>query len=122
MIADGDSDQVVVTTLADLFDIKKAISQDSSTELVRSITEEALVQLVKKLYSGRFRALADKFDPTEAGSSSSPSIFETQKSSQAFPAQNSRHEKSTGPKLRHNRPSSNEIRKRVIRDVTESDL
>jgi hypothetical protein len=32
VVADGDSDQVVVTTLADLFDIKKAISRDSSAQ------------------------------------------------------------------------------------------
>ncbi|KAJ6181392.1 hypothetical protein N7485_000034 [Penicillium canescens] len=122
VIADGDSDQVVVTTLADLFDIKKAISRDHSAQLVGSMTEEALGQLVEKRYSSRFGALADKFDPAEAGRSSSPSIFEAQKSSQAFPAQTGRHEQSAGPKLRHDRPSSNEMRKRVIRDATESDL
>jgi hypothetical protein len=80
VIADGDSDQVVVTTLADLFDIKKAISRDHSAQLVGSIIEEALGQLVEKRYSSRFRALADKLDQAKAGSSSSPSIFETQKS------------------------------------------
>ncbi|KAJ5474094.1 hypothetical protein N7475_003660 [Penicillium sp. IBT 31633x] len=114
VIADGDSDQVVVTTLADLFDIKKAISRDSSAQLVGSMTESALGHLVEKRYSSRFGTLARDFDPAEAGSTSSPSVFETQKSSQAFPAQTGRHEHSPGPKSKHDRPSSNEMRKRVM--------
>ena len=117
VIADGDSDQVVVTTLADLFDIKKAISRDSSAQLVGSMTEDALGHLVEKRYSSRFGTLARDFDPAEAGSTSSPSVFETQKSSESFPAQTGQH--SPGPKSKHNRPSSNEMRKRVMRDAVE---
>jgi hypothetical protein len=116
VVADGDSDQVVVTTLADLFDIKKAISRDSSAQLVGSMTEEALRHLVEKRYSSRFGALAHDFDTAEAGSTSSP---QTRKSSKAFSARAGHHEQSPEPKSRHNRPSSNEMRKRVMRDATE---
>ncbi|KAJ6163911.1 hypothetical protein N7497_003890 [Penicillium chrysogenum] len=116
VVADGDSDQVVVTTLADLFDIKKAISRDSSAQLVGSMTEEALRHLVEKRYSSRFGALAHDFDTAEAGSTSSP---QTQRSSKAFSARVGHYEQSPEHKSRHNRPSSNEMRKRVMRDATE---
>lgn len=120
VIADGDSDQVVVTTLADLFDIKKARSQGNSAQLVGSMTEEALRHLTEKRYNSRFGALALESDPAEADSSSSPSVVETQKSAHAFPPQTGRHnEKSPGLNARHERPSSNEMRKRGIRGATD---
>jgi hypothetical protein len=119
VIADGDSDQVVVTTLADLFDIKKAISRDNSAQLVGSMTEEALNHMVEKRYSSRFGALAHNFDPAEVGSASSPSVLETQSNAQAIPARTGHRGHSPGPTTRHNRPSSNEMRKRVMRDATE---
>jgi hypothetical protein len=111
VIADGDSDQVVVTTLADLFDIKKAISRDSSAQLVGSMTPDGLRHLVEKRYSSRFGALVQDSGPTEAGGTSS----------QPFLARTGHLEKSPEPKSRNNRPSSNEMRKRVIRDATEYD-
>jgi hypothetical protein len=43
--ADGDSDQVVVTTLADLFDIGKAFSSGTSAQLVGSMMDETLRQI-----------------------------------------------------------------------------
>jgi hypothetical protein len=112
VIADGDSDQVVVTTLADLFDIKKALSKDNSAQLVGSMTDESLRHLAEKRYSSRFGALAGDSDPAEAGATSSPSVFEVQKSKHTFPPQTGNDEQSPGPKTRQNRPSPNEMRKR----------
>lgn len=42
VIADGNSDQVVADTLADLFDVKEAISKDNSARLLVSTTGEDL--------------------------------------------------------------------------------
>lgn len=57
VVADGESDQVVVNTLADLFDVKKALSLGNSAQLVGSMTEEALRDLTEKRYKSRFGAL-----------------------------------------------------------------
>ncbi|KAJ5223566.1 hypothetical protein N7468_008108 [Penicillium chermesinum] len=58
VVADGESDQVVVNTLADLFDVKKALSLGNSAQLVGSMTEEALRHLTDKRYTSRFGALS----------------------------------------------------------------
>ncbi|CAG8022163.1 unnamed protein product [Penicillium salamii] len=115
VIADGDSDQVVVTTLADLFDIKKALSKDNSAQLVGSMTEDALRHLTEKRYSSRFGA----FNPVEAASTRSPPVIETTKGSHAFPSLAPHEEQLSRLTKRHSRPSSNEVRKRSTRDETE---
>lgn len=99
VIADGDSDQVVVNTLADLFDVKKAWSTGNSAQLVGSMTEEALRHLAEKRYTSRFGVVAN--DPAKAGTFSSPSVFETQKSKYVFPPGSD--EQPSGPKTRHDR-------------------
>ncbi|KFY83369.1 hypothetical protein V498_08125, partial [Pseudogymnoascus sp. VKM F-4517 (FW-2822)] len=76
-ITDGDSDQVVVTTLADLFDVKKAVSKDNSAQLIGSMTEEAPQHLTDKRYSSRFGAVGAS---DCARTTTSPSVSETQKS------------------------------------------
>lgn len=103
VVANGDSDQVVVNTLADLFDVKKAQSTDSSAQLVGSMTDESLRNLTDKRYSSRFGALADN--------SSSSSVFDTERSKHAFPPQSD--DQSPGPKTRRDRPFPNEMRKRM---------
>ncbi|KAK9846806.1 hypothetical protein MYU51_000735 [Penicillium brevicompactum] len=115
VIADGDSDQVVVTTLADLFDIKKALFKDNSAQLVGSMTEDALRHLTEKRYSSRFGA----FNPVEAASTRSPPVIETTKGSHAFPSLTPHEEQLSRLTKRHSRPSSNEVRKRSTRDETE---
>jgi len=109
VIADGDSDQVVVTTLADLFDVKKALSKGKSAQLVGSMTEGALRHLTEKRYSSRFGALAGDSGSAQAGTTSSPSVVETRKST----PQTSSDKQSPGLETRHNTPAPNEMRKRV---------
>jgi hypothetical protein len=57
VVADGDSDQVVVTTLADLFDIKKVVAEGKWVQLVGSMTEEALRHMTEKRYNSPFWSL-----------------------------------------------------------------
>lgn len=56
VVAEGDSDQVVVTTLADLFDIGKASSNDHWAQLIGSMTGESLLHLTENRHSSRFGA------------------------------------------------------------------
>jgi hypothetical protein len=121
VIADDDSDQVVVTTLADLFDIKKALSKGSSAQLVGSMTEENLRYLTEKRYSSRFGALAGHSDPAEAGTTSSPAVFQVQKSKHAFAPPTGNDEQSPGPRTRQNKPSPNEMRKRLMNDAMDQE-
>lgn len=119
VIADGDSDQVVVTTLADLFDIKKALSRGTSAQLVGSMTGEELRLLTEKRYGSRFGALAGKVDPTEAGTTSPPSASEVRINTHYVPPQTVTYEQSPGSRTKQDRPSPNEMRKRLSGDALE---
>lgn len=58
VVAEGKSDQVVVTTLADLFNVGKAIAKDNSGQLIGSMAGVELIQLSKDRYSNlRFSAV-----------------------------------------------------------------
>jgi hypothetical protein len=115
VIADGDSDQVVVTTLADLFDIKKAVSKGNSAQLVGSMTEEALRHLTDKRYSSRFGSLT--LNSAEGFNAEPPSAANEPKAARpAFAAQASHGEPSPELKGTHARPCSNDRRKRSILD------
>jgi hypothetical protein len=112
VVADGDSDQVVVTTLADLFDIKRAQSTGNSAQLVGSMDAETLRDVTEKRYGSRFAAVDGDSSHAEAGASSSPSAFKVQKSKNAIPPQSGGRGQSPGPKTKQDKPSPNEMRKR----------
>lgn len=123
MVADGDSDQVVATDLADLFEIKKASSRDRSAQLIVAMTEEVLRQVTEKRYSSRFGPFSHNSGDVEAGeagggSTSLPLVFETEKVEYAFPPQIGHDEPPPVPEARNYTPSSNEMRKRVTRGST----
>ncbi|OOF95205.1 hypothetical protein ASPCADRAFT_169601 [Aspergillus carbonarius ITEM 5010] len=110
VVADGDSDQVVVTTLADLFDIKKAHSKGNSAQLVGSMTEEALRHLTEKRYSSRFAALNTR--SADFVTTGSPSDLEIQTGDSSIGT--SDEEQNAVPTIRRNKPSPNEMRKRAM--------
>ncbi|KAL2816989.1 hypothetical protein BDW59DRAFT_152905 [Aspergillus cavernicola] len=111
-IAEGDSDQVVVNTLADLFDVNKARSSGNAAQLVGSMTPEALRHLAEQRYGrGRFGAFAGGRDPAEAKTTSSPSAFEQQKTERVFSPQPD-NDGSPGPNSTRHTPFPNEVRKR----------
>jgi hypothetical protein len=63
VIAESNSDQVVANTLADLFDVKKAISKDNSAQLLGSMSGEDPRFLAEKRYESRFGAFAPGSNP-----------------------------------------------------------
>lgn len=117
-IAEGDSDQVVVTTMADLFDVKKVLSRDRSAQLIGSMPAENLRYLTEKRYDSRFGTVAGHTVPNEAGSASSPSALEDQ-GKRAFTPSSGNHDQHPNPKATRIRPSPNEMRKRFTEDVTD---
>lgn len=106
-IADGDSDQLVVITLADLFDVKKAVSRGRSAQLVGSMTDETLRQLSEDRYSSRFGALANPM----ADATTSHSTFETQRVASRLSHRAAKDGQPRDTVTR--RPTPNEVRKRT---------
>ncbi|KIM98314.1 hypothetical protein OIDMADRAFT_128322 [Oidiodendron maius Zn] len=113
-IADGDSDQVVITTLADLFHVKTAKSTGNSAQLIGSTTEETLRHIIDKRYSSRFGTSASDSVRVQTATTTSPSVSETQKSKNSVPPQAGNDEQLHGPDARPSRPSPNEMRKRTV--------
>ncbi len=66
VVADGDSDHVVVTTLADLFNVGKTTSKNRSALLVGSMSDDALVQISHYRYNSRFGAMASSSQPSHS--------------------------------------------------------
>lgn len=106
-VADGDSDQLVVTTLADLFDVKKAVSRGKSAQLIGSMTDETLRQLSEDRYGSRFGALAN----SEADAITSHSTSETQRVASRLPHRAGKDGQPRDTVAR--RPTPNEVRKRA---------
>ncbi|EED17217.1 conserved hypothetical protein [Talaromyces stipitatus ATCC 10500] len=113
VVADGESDQVVVTTLADLFDVKKASSKGNSAQLVGSMTPENLRHLTEERYKSRFGALAANSDRVKTSSTGSLPGPEGERGKYESRNTSEQDELSSEPQARHIRPSSNEIRKRA---------
>lgn len=112
VIADGESDQVVVTTLADLFDVRKASSKGNSAQLVGSMTPEDLQHLTTARYNSRFGSLAATSDRVKTVSSNlGPGNRTGSRTSEAH-GPSDQDEQSAASRTRHRKPSSNEIRKR----------
>lgn len=113
VVADGESDQVVVTTLADLFDVRKASSKGNSAQLVGSMSPENLRHLTEERYKSRFGSVTASSDRVKTVSSnllpghgSEGRIYESRKPSD-------QEERSPSSQTRYHKPSSNEIRKRA---------
>ncbi|KAL2862590.1 uncharacterized protein BJX67DRAFT_366106 [Aspergillus lucknowensis] len=114
VVADGESDQVVVTTLADLFDVRKALSTGNSAQLVGSMTAGDLQHLVEKRYSSRFGALNSEPGHTTAGASNPQFVHETRRTTNTFSPRVGSEAQSPGPSTKPSTPSPNEVRKRVM--------
>ncbi|KAH8689924.1 hypothetical protein BGW36DRAFT_307388 [Talaromyces proteolyticus] len=114
VIADGDSDQVVVTTLADLFDIKKALSKGNSAQLVGSMAEESLQLLTEKRYASRFGALQGPSGPAKTVTTNPTAVFDTRMSRNASSPRTGNTEQSAGSEAGRPRPSPNENKKRAM--------
>lgn len=76
-VAEDNSDQVVVTTLADLFDVKKAFSKGHSAQLVATLTPENFEHVISERYQSRFGVTTDRpvvphIDSTTSTGLSSP--------------------------------------------------
>lgn len=112
VVADGDSDQVVVTTLADLFDVKKAQSTGNSAQLVGSMEGDKLQHLVTERYNSRFGTAVGSSVTGNASNAGS-------RNSHAYSPRERPNEHAPGLSAKTYVPSSNETRKRVMGGTSE---
>jgi hypothetical protein len=113
--ADEDSDQVVVTTLADLFNVGKVKATRRSAQLVGSMQGDVLRDISKDRYGSRFGALGGRLGTAQLDTTAaSPSTFETRKADKSPMKSNQAKEdvKLAGPETTYDRPSPNEVRRR----------
>lgn len=66
VIADGKSDQVVMTTWAELFEVQKAVSKDESMQLVGSLTSDDYRHTIEKRYGSKWAVPAEMTEPAGA--------------------------------------------------------
>lgn len=115
VIADEDCDQVVVTTLADLFNVGKVKAMSRSMQLVGTMPPDVLREISKDRYGSRFGAPGYSFESAQLDTTAaSPSTSETRKADRSPMKSNQAEEdgKSAGPETTYDRPSPNEVRRR----------
>ncbi|KAH7014492.1 uncharacterized protein B0I36DRAFT_299420 [Microdochium trichocladiopsis] len=77
VVADEDCDQVVVTTLADLWNVKKVMAGRNSAQLVGSMDDASLQKLSGDRYNSRFGAVPTSVVLPGAGAATRPDRPET---------------------------------------------
>jgi hypothetical protein len=115
VIADEECGQVVVTTIADLFNVGKVKAVRKSAQLVGSVHPELLPGISKDLFSSRFGALNDSLETAQLDTAAaSPSTFETRKDDRSLEKSNQAEKDGNlaGPETTYDRPSPNEVRRR----------
>lgn len=111
-VAEDSSDQVVVTTSADLFDLKVALSKGHSAQLVGILTPENFNYMADKRYDGRSGVSLDHSVQSQS------SISSSQRDKQSITPRVGRDGRSMGSEARRDKPNSNEVRKRHGDDET----
>lgn len=107
VVADGESDHVVVTTLADIFNVGKTTSKNRSALLVGSMSDDALVKVSRDRYNSRFGAVTSS-NHTSHGQP----VVVGPEFSKASPSTD-QQVRSKSQRAKQNPPSSNETRRRM---------
>ena len=113
VIADDDTDQLVVTTLADLFDVRKVLAKNRSAQLVGSMTEETLQQVSRDRYSSRFGAVTGDLGHLQTEIAAPSSNFGIREGTRRRTDPVTDHRQSASAEMTRGSRSPNEARKRV---------
>jgi len=111
--ADDDTDQVVITTLADLFDVRKVVAKNRSAQLVGSMTDEALQKVSRDRYSSRFGAATGDLGHVRTETAAPASDNGASERSTRRPDLVIRQRQPASAEKRYSSPSPNEARKRA---------
>jgi hypothetical protein len=109
VIGDEDCDQVVVTSLADLFNVGSVKARSRSAQLVGSMPPDVLRDISKDRYGSRFGAMG-----TSLETAASLSTYDTRKADRSLMKSNRAKEDGelAGPEISYDKPSPNEVRRR----------
>ncbi|EXF73119.1 hypothetical protein CFIO01_07519 [Colletotrichum fioriniae PJ7] len=108
LIADVESDQVVITTLADLFDVKKASSTNGSAQWIGSFTDETARHISTDRYRSRFGALSN------TGVGSATQVTQDPRAAKEYTVRRAKIDKqSLAREATERRPTPNEVRRRA---------
>jgi hypothetical protein len=118
--ADDNSDLVALTTVADIFHIKKASATKQSMHAAGSMTSEDFRHLNEKRYTGCSEALVAYSSSTEAGASLSTSVTQASRSVRICPPSAISSEHSQELRTSRVKSSSNQARKRFTKDNVEN--
>ncbi|KAL2133701.1 hypothetical protein VTI74DRAFT_1877 [Chaetomium olivicolor] len=113
VIADDDTDQVVVTTLADLFDVRKVLAKNRSAQLVGSMADETLQKVSRDRYSSRFGAVTGQPGHVQTDTTPPSSHPGVREGSTRRPDPVTKHRQPASAEMTHGSPSPNEARKRA---------
>lgn len=115
VVADDDTDQVVVTTLADLFDVRKVLAKNRSAQLVGSMSDQTVQKVSGDRYSSRFGAVTGIFGHLQTDITTSSSNFGVREVStrRQSPTPKQRQRKAESGQ---NRQSPNQVKKRTTED------
>ncbi|KAK4247374.1 hypothetical protein C7999DRAFT_14611 [Corynascus novoguineensis] len=111
--ADDDTDQVVITTLADLFDVRKVLAKNRSAQLVGSMTDETLQKVSRDRYSSRFGAVTGDLGHVRTDTAVPASDNGVRERSTRRPDPVTRQRQPASAEMRYSSPSPNEARKRA---------
>lgn len=111
--ANDDTDQVVVTTLADLFDVRKVLANNRSAQLVGSMAEETLQQVSKDRYSSRFGAVTGDPGHLQTNIVAPSSNLGIREGSRRRPDPATNHRQPASAEMTRGSRSPNEARKRA---------
>ncbi len=111
--ADDDSDQMVVTTIADLFDVGKVLAKSRTAQLVGSMAEETLQQVSRDRYGSRFGAVTGDFGHVQTGIAAPSSNLGVREGSTQRPDPVTKRRQTPSAETTHDSPSPNEARKRA---------
>jgi len=111
--ADDDTDQVVITTLADLFDVGKVLAKSRSAQLVGSMSDESLQKVSADRYNSRFGAITGDPGRGPVGIGVPASGLESRDDTTQPPVSTKKDGKQGIAETKRNRPSPNEVRKRA---------
>jgi hypothetical protein len=113
VIADDDVDQVVVTTFADLFDVRKVLAKNRTAQLVGSMPAETLQQVSRDRYNSRFGAVTSDLGRVQTGTAAPPPNLGTCEGSRRRPDSVTNNRQPAGAEMPRGIPFPNEARKRA---------
>lgn len=111
-VSEDNSDQVVVTSSADIFDVKIALSKSRSAQLVATVTPENFNYMIDRRYNSRLGELSDHSIPSQTASTTSTTVSSSQRDKQSTFSRAGKDGRTLGSDMRRDKPNSNEVRKR----------